>query len=179
MSTPIKDGNLSTAQIKTTADGSNGLRTHNIIDSGSVDITSIAAGDNNIGNVDIASIAAGDNNIGNVDIASAIPAGSNNIGDVDIASITLPGTVATGQETVAATATQFNSGTSKVPVGVITVKALTANSGVTYIGPSGVTTSNGHALEAGDAVTLEIDDLNKLYHIGTASDVLTWMCNTA
>jgi hypothetical protein len=69
-----------------------------------VEITAIAAGDNNIGNVDvvtlpalpagtnnigdvdIASIAAGDNNIGNVDVAS-IAAGTNNIGDVDIASI--------------------------------------------------------------------------------------------
>jgi hypothetical protein len=43
------------------------------VDIGDVDITSIAAGDNNIGNVDIASIAAGDNNIGNVDVASVVP----------------------------------------------------------------------------------------------------------
>ena len=42
------------------------------VDIGDVDITSIAAGDNNIGNVDIASIAAGDNNIGNVDIVSGV-----------------------------------------------------------------------------------------------------------
>lgn len=64
------------------------------VDIGDVDITSIAAGDNNIGNVDIASIAAGDNNIGNVDLASAIPAGTNNIGDVDVLSI-VPGSGAT------------------------------------------------------------------------------------
>lgn len=61
---------------------------------GNVDIASIAAGDNNIGNVDVASIAAGDNNIGNVDLASAIPAGTNNIGDVDVLSV-IPGTGAT------------------------------------------------------------------------------------
>lgn len=35
-----------------------------------------------IGDVDVTSIAAGDNNIGNVDIASAIPAGTNTIGKV-------------------------------------------------------------------------------------------------
>lgn len=35
-----------------------------------------------IGDVDVTSIAAGDNNIGNVDIASAIPAGTNLIGAV-------------------------------------------------------------------------------------------------
>lgn len=54
-------------------------------------VTSIAAGTNNIGDVDIASIAAGDNNIGNVDVVTlpALPAGNNNIGDVDIASGTL------------------------------------------------------------------------------------------
>ena len=56
------------------------------VDIGDVDITSIAAGDNNIGNVDIASaLPAGNNNIGDVDVAS-IAAGNNNIGDVDIAS---------------------------------------------------------------------------------------------
>jgi hypothetical protein len=52
------------------------------VDIGDVDITSIAAGDNNIGNVDILTIAAGNNNIGDVDVAS-IAAGNNNIGDVD------------------------------------------------------------------------------------------------
>lgn len=59
------------------------------VDIGDVDITSIAAGDNNIGNVDIASIAAGDNNIGNVDVASlpALAAGTNNIGDVDVLTV--------------------------------------------------------------------------------------------
>lgn len=46
-----------------------------------VQVTSIAAGDNNIGNVDIASIAAGDNNIGNVDVVTlpnvTLAAGTN------------------------------------------------------------------------------------------------------
>lgn len=46
-----------------------------------------------IGDVDITSIAAGDNNIGNVDIASAIPAGTNAIGkllpmDIDVTAHT-------------------------------------------------------------------------------------------
>lgn len=46
-----------------------------------------------IGDVDITSIAAGDNNIGNVDLASAIPAGTNAIGkllppDIDVTAHT-------------------------------------------------------------------------------------------
>jgi hypothetical protein len=76
-----------------------------------IQVGSIAAGDNNIGNVDIVTmpsvaldagtlsaletisigtaLPAGTNNIGDVDVLSlpALPAGNNNIGDVDIASI--------------------------------------------------------------------------------------------
>lgn len=51
------------------------------VDIGDVDVTSIAAGNNNIGDVDVASIAAGNNNIGDVDVAS-IAAGTNTIGGV-------------------------------------------------------------------------------------------------
>lgn len=56
---------------------------------GNVDVVTLPAlpaGTNNIGDVDILSIAAGDNNIGNVDVVTlpALPAGTNNIGDVDV-----------------------------------------------------------------------------------------------
>ena len=44
-----------------------------------VTVTSISAGNNNIGDVDVASIAAGDNNIGNVDIIT-VPAPLNVVG---------------------------------------------------------------------------------------------------
>lgn len=59
---------------------------------GTVAISSIAAGDNNIGNVDVVTLPAlpaGTNNIGDVDVLTlpALPAGNNNIGDVDIASM--------------------------------------------------------------------------------------------
>lgn len=68
-----------------------------------------------IGSVDVLSIAAGDNNIGNVDLASAIPAGTNaigklaansgvDIGDVDVTSIAA-GTNLIGQMVPASHAT--------------------------------------------------------------------------
>jgi hypothetical protein len=84
-----------------------------------VQVSSIAAGDNNIGNVDLASaIPAGTNNIGDVDIAS-IAAGDNNIGNVDV--VTLPnvtiGTNANLTESLVDDAA-FTPGTSRVlPVG--------------------------------------------------------------
>jgi hypothetical protein len=80
----------------------NGHLKVNVIDSlpaGSAAIGKLSANSGvDIGDVDITSIAAGDNNIGNVDIASAIPAGANaigklaansgvDIGDVDVTSV--------------------------------------------------------------------------------------------
>jgi len=62
------------------------------LDSETVTVGSITAGDNNIGNVDLASaIPAGTNNIGDVDVLT-IAAGDNNIGNVDV--VTLPALVA-------------------------------------------------------------------------------------
>ena len=102
----LVDGTLNgTAPIEGTA--ANGLE---------VDVTRIAAGDNNIGNVDVVTLpalpagannigdvdvltlpalAAGTNNIGDVDVLTlpALPAGTNNIGDVDVLSV-VPGTTA-------------------------------------------------------------------------------------
>lgn len=114
-----------------------------------------------------------------VEEQAALPTGSNVVGKVDINSNAQASTVVTGQETVAATEIQFNSGTSKAPIGKVLVKALTTNSGIVYVGTTGLSTSTGYALEAGDKVEIDIDDVNKLYHIGTASDKLTWLCNTA
>ncbi len=110
--------------------------------SGTVAVSSIAAGDNNIGNVDIASIAAGDNNIGNVDVVTmptvtinSIPAGTNNIGDVDVLSLpALPaGTnnigdvdVLTMPTTTVQGAAAHDAGISGQPVPV-GMKAINAN----------------------------------------------------
>lgn len=54
-----------------------------------VQVTSVAAGNNNIGDVDIASIAAGNNNIGDVDVASVVPGtGATNLGKAEDAQHT-------------------------------------------------------------------------------------------
>lgn len=94
-----------------------------------------------IGDVDVTSIAAGDNNIGNVDVVTlpAIPAGTNNIGDVDV--LTLPalptGTNFIGLATVvqgnqpALIASSAYIGLASVNIGG-TLPALTT--GTSYIG---------------------------------------------
>ena len=100
-----------------------------------------------IGDVDITSIAAGDNNIGNVDIASALPAGTNNIGDVDV--LTVPADPF-GANADAASATgsisaklRFIAGTGIPITGTVTVGSHAVTNAGTF-----VTQIDGAALTA-------------------------------
>jgi len=92
-----------------------------------------------IGDVDITSIAAGDNNIGNVDIASALPAGSNaigklaansgvDIGDVDVTSIAAGQTIGLEAGSAAIGKLSANSGVDIGDVDVTSLPALAAGS---------------------------------------------------
>lgn len=101
------------------------------VDIGDVDITSIAAGDNNIGNVDIASIAAGDNNIGNVDIVSGTITTVSTVTNVSqLGGAAVP--IGAGTEAAAIRVTLPTNGTGIVGLAAGTngIGKLTANSGV-------------------------------------------------
>lgn len=101
---------------------------------GSVDVLSIAAGNNNIGNVDVVTLpalAAGTANIGDVDVAS-IAAGDNNIGNVDIVSlptVTVNSHAVTNAGTFAVQNTAaLPSGTNNIgDVDVLTMPTITVN----------------------------------------------------
>jgi len=45
----------------------------------------------------------------------------------------------------------------------ITIKALSTNTGLIYVGGSGVTSANGFELSTGDSVTLAIDDADVIW----------------
>ena len=45
--------------------------------------------------------------------------------------------------------------------------AAVANTGIIYVGGSGVTAATGIALYAGDVYSLDIDDVNNVYVIAT------------
>ena len=45
----------------------------------------------------------------------------------------------------------------------ITIKALAGNTGFIYVGGSGVSSSNGFELDAGDSVTLAIDEADEIW----------------
>jgi len=51
----------------------------------------------------------------------------------------------------------------------VTVLALSTNSATVYVGNSGVTTSNGFPLAAGAGIQLAIDNLSKVYIVGSGS----------
>jgi len=148
-----------------------------------------------IGDVDITSIAAGDNNIGNVDIASALPAGSNaigklaansgvDIGDVDVTSISA-GTNAIGKvghditgmvsgvNNAVGTGVEDLVGSGSVAIKRIDLFASSSNTGYIWVGDSSVAndgTGGGVRLGAGDFYSMDIDDLNKVHVAATVAD---------
>lgn len=69
--------------------------------------------------------------------------------------------------TSSATAVQLNSN-QELKFGV-TVLAASANAQTIYIGNSGVTTSNGFPLAAGAGIELAVNNLNKIYFVGSGS----------
>lgn len=71
----------------------------------------------------------------------------------------------------AGTAVQLNGGTSiSVPNGsALAVRAAGGNTGNIYVGDSGVSSSNGFVLGAGESVSMPIDDVSKV-HIDSDND---------
>ena len=123
-----------------------------IVDSTGRIITVIGAGSSSIGNVTIDQTLS--------DVATVFDHGSNR--DID------------------ATAEQITS-TSYVPVFGVLVKADAANTGILYIGNSDVTAgttagTDGMPLSAGESLLVKINNVNKIYAIGSAANqVVYWM----
>ena len=87
-------------------------------------------------------------------------------------ALTSPTTVFNGWVTVAivraplvAVATTIKS---------VTIENLSTNN-VVYVGNATVTAANGYALRAGANISIAIDDLNKIYVIGTAGNIVTYI----
>lgn len=74
----------------------------------------------------------------------------------------LPTAIRHGQVSVGTSAVQLTAGALKQGV---TIKAPSTNSGKLFVGVTGVTTSTGFPLSAGDAVFLAVDNVNRIYVI--------------
>jgi hypothetical protein len=83
-----------------------------------------------------------------------------------------------GQKLVAVTNTaiKLTANPTQASNGVV-IHALAGNSTTIVVGNSGVTTSNGLVLAAGDAVTVGAGDVSSIYINGTAGDGVSWLAN--
>lgn len=72
------------------------------------------------------------------------------------------------QVTVGASAVQINASSVALSWGV-TVKADDANSGTVYVGKSGVTTSTGFPLGAGQSIDIPVANVNAVYVIASGA----------
>jgi len=83
-----------------------------------------------------------------------------------------PTTVYNGQVTIAA---------PRVPLAAVAtpIKSVTienpASNAVVYVGNDAVTAANGYRLQPGATVSLDIDDLNKVYVTGTVGNVVSYI----
>ncbi len=104
----------------------------------------------------------------------ALPAGSNMIGTVNVAT-TQPSTIASGQQTTTTSAAALPS---QALVNGIVITAASANTGTVYVGPSGVTSSTGYPLAAGQSISYAVANLSAISIVGTnATDVVAFTGN--
>jgi hypothetical protein len=76
-----------------------------------------------------------------------------------IASLSAPSTIYNGKKTVTTAGTRVALASSQA-VKSVTIKALSANTGVIYVGDSSVSSANGLQLLAGESISLDIANLN-------------------
>ena len=78
-------------------------------------------------------------------------------------TVALPTAVYSGQKNVTTAGTRVALASTQTLVSGVTIKAKIGNTGSIYVGGSGVTSSNGYILAAGDTVFVEVSDLATVY----------------
>jgi len=107
-----------------------------------------------------------------VDLATRIRIQDNNTGrmaevnpsqQLEVASNLVPlVSIGNGQKTIGTAGIAETLGSSTA-INSVTIKALAGNTNNVYVGDSGVDSSNGFVLAAGEAISLDIDDLADVY----------------
>jgi hypothetical protein len=75
----------------------------------------------------------------------------------------IPDSLGSGQKTISVAGTAEAIVGSSTECVSVTIKALAGNTGNVYVGKSTVNSSNGLVLAAGDSVSFDIDNLNRVY----------------
>ena len=82
-----------------------------------------------------------------------------------------PTQVLNGQVTIAAPSVPLAAST---PIKSVTIENPSTNA-VVYVGNDAVTAANGYRLQPGATVSLDIDDLNKVYVTGTVGQIVSYI----
>lgn len=95
---------------------------------------------------------------------------------VDVYEVQLPAAVYAGQKTVSSAGTAEPLAASQELRAGVAIKALGGNGGNVFVGGSGVDSSTGFVLDAGEEVFVEIDDLAKVYlDVDAGGEGVSWM----
>ena len=95
---------------------------------------------------------------------AVIEQGGLNLTSSTVISVNLlPGTIVGNGVTTVTTAGTRVALSSSTSIASVTVKASATNTGYIYVGSSSVSSSNGFQLSARDAVSIDIDNLSKVY----------------
>ena len=98
--------------------------------------------------------------INSIYVSGTIASGSGNYGLLVVQAPT--SILYNGQKTVAAAGTaETLSGNTSIKS--VCIKALPTNTNYVYVGNSSVTSSDGYMLPSGEAISMDIDNLNKIY----------------
>lgn len=80
-----------------------------------------------------------------------------------VSSVAIPSTLVHGKTTVTTAGTEVALGASTTLLSGVHVKALSANTGLVYVGANPVTSTTGYQLAAGEEVFIEIANLATIY----------------
>lgn len=101
-------------------------------------------------------------------VKSTLVSGGDLVPSVGVDVIKQPGDYATAQVTVGTSQAQLTA-TSTPVITTPIVKAQGDNTGIVYVIKQGAAITTGIPISAGEAVTVPVDNLNKIYLIASAS----------
>jgi hypothetical protein len=95
---------------------------------------------------------------------AVIEQGGLNLTSSTVISVNLnPGTIVGNGVTTVTTAGTEVALASSTSIKSVTVKALSTNTGFIYVGSSSVSSANGFELSSSETVSIDIDNLSKVY----------------
>lgn len=73
--------------------------------------------------------------------------------------------------------TRVQLSATSTPISSVSVKALSTNTGIVYVGDSSVSSSNGRELEAGESLDIDIANLNSVwFDVGVNGEGVSYAC---